>query len=94
MRYRRRPQTVEAVQWTGENLEEVRASFPKVEIRHPVLWLEGTCYPQPDQLVLPNPDYDDVVPVGHWIVRLPGRFVMMCSNEEFKREYKPVRRKR
>jgi len=30
-KYQTKPRTVEAVQWTGDNLEEVREVFPDVE---------------------------------------------------------------
>lgn len=64
-RYRRRPQEVEAIQWTGHNLDEVLDFNPE---------LQGG---RDGEALLMLADQDGVqghveVPVGHWIVRQPG----------------------
>ena len=65
MRYRSKPQEVEAVQWTGDNLEEVE-SFG-VEFRYAARWndpLKIKAGKDGEQEMVP-------VPVGNWIVRQP-----------------------
>ena len=43
MKYRRKPEIVEAVQWTGENLKEIGASLPHAKLRvHPFDRHDGT----------------------------------------------------
>lgn len=65
-RYRSRPQDVEAIQWTGHNLDEVLDFDPDLqggrdgEALYMAAGLDGA------QDWVP-------VPVGHWIVRQVGR---------------------
>ncbi|MQA92904.1 MAG: hypothetical protein GEU90_22220 [Gemmatimonas sp.] len=65
MRYRSKPSEIEALQWTGDNLDEL------TEFEAPAGLVNG-------QLVLmagvDGAQGDVPVPVGHWIVRVPGDF--------------------
>ena len=66
MRYRSKPQEIEAIQWTGDNLDEVEAFG--VQFRFSMMWQE------PFKIKAGKDGaqgYVDV-PAGHWIVRQPG----------------------
>jgi hypothetical protein len=69
MRYRSRPQEVEAIQWTGTNNQEIIDAFDGkacIETRDRV---EYFC------TLLAGKDGAQEwvpVPVGHWLVHLPG----------------------
>lgn len=66
MRYQSKPSTIEAVQWTGDNHDEVTAFLPTVDL---VFFRDDSLHLQAGkdgaQGLVP-------VPVGHWIVRQPG----------------------
>lgn len=66
MLYQSKPSTIEAVQWTGDNTDEVTAFLPTVDL---VFFRDGRLNVKAGkdgaQGLVP-------VPVGHWIVRQPG----------------------
>lgn len=66
MRFRSKPSEIEALQWTGDNLEEVE-SFG-VKFRYASRWTH------PLKIKAGKEGAQDYVPVpvGHWIVRSPG----------------------
>jgi hypothetical protein len=66
MRYRSKPSEIEAVQWTGDNLDAVEAFG--VTFRYAVRW------PDPLRIKAGKDGAQKMVPVpvGHWIVRQPG----------------------
>ena len=66
MRYRSKPQEVEAIQWTGDNLDEIEAFG--VKFRYSVLWQEPFMFKAGKDGAQGYVD----VPVGYWIVRQPG----------------------
>ncbi len=62
--YRSKPSDIEAVQWTGENFEEVR-EFWREGVRMGPEGLELLAGKEGAQGWVP-------VPIGHWVVRQPG----------------------
>jgi len=66
MRYRSKPQEVEAIQWTGDNLDEIEAFG--VKFRYSVLWQEPFMFKAGKDGAQGYVD----VPAGYWIVRQPG----------------------
>lgn len=63
-RYRSRPQDVEAIPWTGHNLDELLEFDPDLHWDGETLWMAAGL--DAAQSYVP-------VPVGHWIVRQVGR---------------------
>lgn len=85
--YVSRPQVVEALQWTDDNYDELRAALPgKVS-------LEYDDSPRGLALILlAGKDGAQgwvLVPVGHWIVRLPGDLsdIWPVDNDYFVNKY-------
>lgn len=82
-RYRKKPVEIEAVRWTGENVDEVKAflaghdTVGQVAARLPIaVWNPGR--------------YRVDVPVGHWIVRNSVGGLSSCSPAVFAETYEPV----
>lgn len=63
MKYRSRPQTVEAVQWTGDNFDDIQDFGAQVRRRDGLLQLKAG--KDGVQEWVP-------VPVAHWVVRQDG----------------------
>lgn len=84
--YRSKPTEIEAVQWTGDNLEEIEAFGVKfrysVEWEHPLKILAGK---DGAQGYVP-------VPIDHWVVRQPGDLSDHWPVEPpyFAKKYDPV----
>ncbi|MFN2347140.1 MAG: hypothetical protein ABR616_15685 [Dermatophilaceae bacterium] len=66
MRYRSKPSEVEAIQWTGDNLEEIEAFG--VKFKYTVMWIHPLRIRAGKEGAQGYVD----VPVGHWVVRQPG----------------------
>jgi hypothetical protein len=84
MRYRQRPVEVEAIQWTGENPDEIRVFLGDTPCH---LW------PGTNIIALPAPDGNGAVSVkvGAWIVTDPVRGGFgPCPAEVFESIYEPV----
>lgn len=69
--YTSKPQQVEAVQWTGENLQEVRDFFAGAELSM-LLWPGDRDWSLSIVAGKDGAQGDVPVPVGHWVVRKPG----------------------
>jgi len=86
MRYRSKPQEVEAIQWTGDNLEEVEEFG--VMFRFTVLWGDAL------QVLAGKDGAQKYVPVpeGHWIVRATGDLSdhWPVDPDYFANKYEPV----
>lgn len=69
MRYRSKPSEIEAVQWLGDNLEEVEAFGVKFRYGP-----EAPSLADPLKIKAGKDGAQGYVPVplGHWIVRQPG----------------------
>lgn len=65
MKFRSKPQEIEAVQWTGDNYREVHDFGATVKTGADFLALELEAGTNGAQGYVP-------VPIGHWIVRQPG----------------------
>jgi hypothetical protein len=85
MKYRHKPTEVEAVQWTGLNLEEV-AAFVRVN--------DGEGEPT---IVQHNPSAHQVyiadeppLSAGDWLVREEGRVFAFCAADVFDAQFEPV----
>lgn len=56
--FRKKPVTVEAVQWTGDNLEEIRKFLPKHTVRKSLfqsILISGWIVPEKDYIIKHSP---------------------------------------
>jgi hypothetical protein len=76
--YRSRPLTVEAVQWTGANLDEIRefAGPDFIDVNGERVWIRNTEGPF------------EIHP-GYWISRQPGMPLILHSPAAWDRIYQP-----
>ena len=81
MRYIKKPIAVEAIQWTGDNFQEVREFMNDA---HVVI----TMY---DELIIPTLEGDMKAPKDSWIIRgEPYHEYYPCRREVFEATYEPV----
>ena len=80
MRYIKKPIAVEAIQWTGDNFQEVREFMNDA---HVVI----TMY---DDLIIPTLEGDMKAPKDSWIIRGPMGEYYPCRREVFEETYEPV----
>jgi hypothetical protein len=85
IRWRKRPVEVEAVQFTGGNLEEVQAFCPSAQGDIPDLDCKGW-----RRIVLPMPKWDLVCDMGAWVIKGPTGEFSLCTDEIFRRTYQPI----
>lgn len=103
MRYRSRPQEVEAVQWTGDNVEDLAAFGAPIVEMCDVEWataddgvshIVGTTWNGSIDLEAGKDGAQGFVPVpvGHWIVRNPGDHsdYWPVDPDYFAAKYEPV----
>ena len=89
MLYRSKPQEVEAIQWLGNNVEELSDFEAPVafgfEGPDHALWCELQAGKHGAQGLVP-------VPVGHWIVRQPGDYTdhWPVDPDYFAAKYEPA----
>lgn len=86
MKFQSKPSTVEAVQWTGDNLDEVEAFG--VPYNHVSFWR----YPLAIKASVNGVQDFVAVPVGHWIVRPEGDHTdhRLVAPDYFRLKYEPV----
>lgn len=78
-KFRKKPVEIEAVRFTGENIDEVKAlmalASPSSEKGHTVIHM---------------PDGDHIVPTGHWILRDKTGMIWPCAPDVFAAAYEPI----
>lgn len=78
MKYRKKPVVIEAVQWTGENFDEVYEFTNKT-----CLWVGG-------ELIIETLEGDHLARVGDYIIKgVKGEFYP-CKPDIFEQTYEPV----
>lgn len=78
----REPERVEAVQWTGDNFDEVCAAFPDVDAR---------ITPKYRQLVITTHEGEIAVKAGRWVIRAVGSAsTWVMFPEAFEDRYAPL----
>ena len=80
MQYIKKPIPVEAIQWTGDNFQEVREFMNDA---HVVI----TMY---DDLIIPTLEGDMKAPKDSWIIRGAMGEYYPCRREVFEETYEPV----
>lgn len=98
MKFRKKPVVIEAVQWTGENLEDIQAFGPSI---HPMPFTATTTIAK----LVRNDYYPLVVPTledgfdnqaihiankGDWIIRGVKGELYPCKPDIFKQTYEKV----
>ena len=88
MKYRKKPIEVEAMQWTGENLEEIEI-FAEESLIHDIIDIAKG---RPYKLIVIKTLKDNMIaPEGDYIIKdiLSGEFYL-CKLDIFKRTYEEV----
>jgi len=81
MRYVKKPISIEAIQWTGDNFEEIQ----KFMCEHHVI---KTAH---NELIIPTLEGDMRAPVESWIIRGAMGEYYPCRNDVFEETYEPVK---
>lgn len=83
--YRSKPQEVEAVQWTGDNMADVLRAVPDKTVHNSATGMRLLAGVGGAQEWVP-------VPVGHWLVHPPGDLsdVWPVEDEYFRTKYEVV----
>lgn len=89
-RYRKRPVVVEAIQFDGQNFDEIYewARGDKSEADAPVV-LEG-CGEDPNHLAVETPEGSMSAFPGHWIIKGTAGEFYPCKPEIFAEIYEPA----
>ena len=94
--FRKKPVVIEAVRWTGDNLDAVQAFDPRAYegwFDSDVRWNAGSGAPMPPAyLIIPTLEGDHRAHVGDWIIRgVEGEFYP-CKPDIFAQTYEPAER--
>jgi hypothetical protein len=91
MKYRKKPVTIEAVQWTGLNLEEIK-SFVEEPLQYNIVdaaWEVGKGVPHIN-MVIKTLEGDHICTPGDFIIKgVKGEFYP-CKPDIFAETYEPV----
>ena len=82
MKYRKKPVVIEAIQWTGNNADEVEC-FTGEKNFYRVLY--------DNSLVIPMLEGDHKAIVGDWIIRGTQGEFYLCKPDIFKKTYEEVK---
>lgn len=93
MKFRKKPIVIEAIQWTGENVEEIK-NFTNGQIKYQVAIggsKYGEGYPQKyTSLVIPTLEGDHLALRGDWIIKgIKGEYYP-CNSSIFQLTYEQV----
>jgi hypothetical protein len=80
-KFRRKIAIIDAVQWAGNNLEEVIVFMDVPEITNDFL---------DNYLIIPTLEGDMKASVGDWIIRGVGGEYYPCKPDKFEKLYEPV----
>lgn len=79
MKFRKKPVVIEAVQWNGKNVEEIRRFVGKKKVQ-----LNG------QNLVIPTLEGKMTASAGDWIIRGVHGEVYPCKPDIFQKTYESV----
>ena len=83
MKFRKKPVVIDAIQWTGKNLEELR------QWMSPDYPAWGTVT-NPDALIIQTLEGNHHARIGDWIIKgVHGEFYP-CKSDIFEKTYEPV----
>lgn len=96
MKYRKRPVIVEAIQWTGDNFDEIYAwGNPEGQTLTAKIVMEGMGWEigkeKPGRLAIETLEGDMKAEVGDWIIRGIKGELYPCKPDIFAATYEPVR---
>ena len=80
MRYIKKPIPIEAIQWTGNNFDEVH-DF----VTNKPIFITGS-----NEIIISTLEGDMRAPEGSWIIRGPMGEYYPCRREVFEETYEPV----
>ena len=80
MRYMKKPISVEAIQWTGHNFDEIHDFVTN----RPIV-ITGS-----NEIIISTLEGDMRAPEGSWIIRGPMGEFYPCRREVFEETYEPV----
>ena len=93
MKFRKKPVVIEAIQWDGDNIEEIKKFTQGKAIFESRIGgsEDGESYPQKyDRLVIPTLEGNHLAIVGDWIIKgIKGEFYP-CKAEIFGATYEQV----
>lgn len=82
-KYRKKPVVIEAIQWTGDNLETVQ-TFMKPD--KPIRWTDA----HSDCLIIHTLEGDHRADIGDWIIRGVKGEYYPCKPDIFEQTYEPA----
>ena len=92
MKYRKKPVVIEAIQWTGLNLEEIK-SFVGESLQYDIIdtaWLAGASVPPHVDMVIKTLEGNHVCTKGDFIIKgVHGEFYP-CKPDIFEKTYELV----
>jgi hypothetical protein len=83
MRYIHNPVSVEAIQWNGENFDEVDKLVSSAGAR-----LKHTLLTDKSIIIFRNDGNHYVVSLNSWVIKRDSGCIYSCSEESFKTNYK------
>ena len=93
MKFRKKPLVIEAIQWNGENVEEINNfTNGKIKYEESIGGSEkGEDYPQKyTRLIIPTLEGDHLALIGDWIIKgIKGEFYP-CKKDIFEATYEQI----
>ena len=91
MKYRKKPVVVEAIRWTGDNLEEIKAFVG----RRLEYWYNDAAWevqkgPVTIEMKIKTLEGDNYVSIGDYIIRGVAGEYYPCKPDIFEKTYEPV----
>lgn len=85
MRFRKKPELVDAVQWTGQNMADITDLDNLGPSSSGYAWEHET-----GQLIVANGETEIVADSGDWIIRYPDGTLEVCKAFEFAGRYERI----
>lgn len=92
MKYRKKPVIVEAIQWTGLNLSEIK-EFVGDDLKYDIndtAWRVGACAPHVD-MTIHTLEGDHICTVGDYIIKGVNGEFYPCKPDIFEKTYEKVK---
>ena len=92
MKYRKKPVVVEAIQWTGDNLDEIKAFVSDGTLEY---WYDDAAWevqkgPVTIEMKIKTLEGDHYVSIGDYIIRGVAGEYYPCKPDIFEKTYEPV----
>lgn len=90
MKYRKKPVVIEAIKWTGDNVDEIVSFYMESKNGSPDGRPLQTHTPEKGQLVIPTLEGDHIAKKGDFIIRGVKGELYPCKPDIFEQTYKKV----